>query len=300
MERVPCLLCAGTDLTKVCEKGQFGLPSHVVVCNACGFSFLTPRWTKERYDRFYREEYDRYYRPEVLSQNDDRHKFTPVGQIVERLKERGLLAPFGRVLDLGSGMGHALTYLRAHHEPAARYDAIEPSPVCRDHLLAEGFGYLGADVYGPWEEQARNAYGLVIMRHVLEHFHDPATVLRKAREVLRDDGLLYVAVPNAKDPTRPLGRSFFRVVHISYFTDRSLERLLFACGLEPVALVAGDARERHEVFAICRKGPVKHMPPDPHEAEEQLAIYARRKRSDLYQAPKAALIAMLRRLHLIR
>jgi SAM-dependent methyltransferase len=272
----------------------------VVVCVDCGFSFLNPRWTKERYDLFYASEYDKYYRPEVISQNDDRYKFVPAGQIVERLRRQNLLRHFNRVLDLGSGMGHALTYLRNEHEPNAQYDALEPSPACQTHLLSSGFGYVGADVYGHWGEQLKNTYGFVIMRHVLEHFHEPLAVLRKVRSVLRDDGLLYVAVPDAMHPTKPLRSHFFRVVHINYFTRRSLESMLGLAGLEVIHIMEGDDLARNEVFAVCRKGPTLPHRPDKSEAETQLALYRNAGRLDTWYELKSWGISLLRRLGLIK
>ncbi len=294
-----CPLCGGSDHRAVSTTGQFGIPAHVVVCVGCGSSFLNPRWTKERYDRFYSSEYDTYYRPEVVSQNDDRYKFVPASQIVARLQRYGLLRPFQRVLDLGSGMGHALTYLRNEHEPNAQYDALEPSPTCHTHLLSNGFGYVGADVYGPWDDQLKDSYGLVIMRHVLEHFHEPLEVLRKVRSVLRDDGLLYVAVPDAMHPTKPLRSHFFRVVHINYFTQRSLAAMLGMAGLEVLHIAEGDDLSKNEVFAVCRKGPEVPFQSDATEADRQLALYRHAGRFDTWYELKSWGISILRRLRLI-
>lgn len=299
LETAPCTLCGSAQRTAVSHKGQFGLPTHVVVCMVCGFSYLDPRWTKERYDQFYREEYDLYYRPEVLASNDDRSKFAPISKVVDRLKERDVYKPFKAVLDLGSGMGHALTYLKERHEPDAQYSAIEPSPTCRAHLIQQGFEHLAYDVYSNWERPASGRYGLVIMRHVLEHFHEPLVVLQKARKVLKEDGLLYVAVPDAAYPTRPLRGHFFRVVHISYFTKHTLVAMLEMAGFEVVDVVAGDAHERHEVFAICRKGPIRSFIPDPAEAQRQLAIYRSAGRLDAYYRLKQGLVGILRRLKII-
>lgn len=296
----PCQLCGATERKVISRSGQFGLPANVVVCMRCGFSFLDPRWTKERYDRFYASEYDRYYRPEVLAQNDERTRFLPIEQVAARLKERGLLRRFGAVLDLGSGMGHALTYLRSHHEPDARYDAIEPSETCKQHLIGEGFGHLSDDVYSDWDRDKAGRYGLVIMRHVLEHFDDPLIVLKKVREVLSDDGLLYIAVPDALHPTKPLRSHFFRVVHISYFSRHSLKAMLERSGLEVIDIVEGDRHASHEIFAVCRKGAVKEPVHRAERAMEQIAVYRRTGRMDLFHEAKGALISIARRSGLLR
>src|ERR1039457_3049382 len=64
------------------KKGQFGLPTNVVICKNCGFSYLNPRWNKERYHTFYTKEYDTYYRPEVISATYKYDPYTAIKQIV--------------------------------------------------------------------------------------------------------------------------------------------------------------------------------------------------------------------------
>lgn len=298
LEHTPCHLCGAELPIPFCERGQFGLATHVAVCERCGFSYLDPRWTKLRYDRFYLQEYDRYYRPEVIAANDERYRFEPIKKIVQRLQQMGMMRPFPAVLDLGSGMGHALAYLR-DLQHGAIYEAIEPSTACREHMLNEGLTHISSDVNSDWDVTRNARYDLVIMRHVLEHFPEPQAVLRKVREVLKEDGLLYVAVPDALHPTRPLRGHFFRVVHISYFTERSLNSMLRSAGLDVIRSVSSDDLDRHEVYAICRKGPV--LPPtiDPEEFRRQIMAYRKAGALDWYYGPKAALIALLRKLHIL-
>ena len=68
-EKTVCLVCNSNNCLPYSTKGQFGIPTNVVICRDCGFSYLNPRWTKERYHTFYTKEYDTYYRPEVISKN---------------------------------------------------------------------------------------------------------------------------------------------------------------------------------------------------------------------------------------
>src|ERR1041385_6967407 len=104
-EKTPCLVCNADNFETYSNKGQFNLPTHVVICLECGFSCLNPRWTKKRYDHFYSVEYDKYYRPEVLTQNDEHYRYQPIQKIINRLEERSLSKKFNNVLDIGSGMG---------------------------------------------------------------------------------------------------------------------------------------------------------------------------------------------------
>lgn len=298
-ENTPCLVCGADEYETYSRKGQFGLPTHVVICRRCGFSYLNPRWTKSRYDHFYRVEYDRYYRPEVITQNDENYRYKPVQKILSRFEERGLQKKFGNVLDIGSGMGHALIYLKKNVNPDGAYNAIEPSEHCKTFLLQNGIGYLDNDVYGDWDAPGKK-YDLIIMRHVLEHFHDPLTVLQKAQHILSDDGLLYVAVPDAFHPTRPLRSHFFRIVHISYFSKISLNALLQKAGLKAEYMVEGDAHERNEIFAICRKAAPVEVNPDPSQFSIQKKTYDETGKNDLYYELKGKLISVLRKLHLLK
>lgn len=295
-----CLLCGASSPIAVAERGQFNMPTHVVVCDRCGFSYLDPRWSKERYAAFYVHEYDKLYRPEIAAHNDLRTRYAPVKQIIERLKERQLLKEPKHVLDLGSGMGHALTYLRENLWPGERYEAIEPSAECIQHLRTNGIELVASDVYSNWEEGRAGRYDLIIMRHVLEHFHDPMLVLRKVRQVLAKDGLLYLAVPDALHPTKPLRGHFFRVVHISYFTKHSLRSMCEAAGLAIESIHEGDQHARNEVFAFCRPGPVRDLVADSSLAAVQLQVYQRMGRPDPLFAARRALARMARKLGVIQ
>lgn len=299
-ERSTCLLCGASSPIAVAEHGQFHLPTHVVVCERCGFSYLDPRWSKERYAAFYVHEYDTLYRPEIAAQDDLRTRFVPVKQIIERLKERQLLREPERVLDLGSGMGHALTYLRENQWPNSRYEAIEPSSECIKHLRTNGIELVASDVYSNWEESREGRYDLIIMRHVLEHFHDPLSVLRKVRQALAKDGLLYLAVPDALHPTKPLHGHFFRVVHISYFSKHSLRSMCEAAGLAIESIHEGDQHARNEVFTFCRPGLVRDLVPDSSLAKIQVQVYRRMGRPDPLFATRRALARMARKLGVIQ
>ncbi|MGB1103629.1 MAG: class I SAM-dependent methyltransferase [Crocinitomicaceae bacterium] len=76
---------------------------------------------------------------------------------------------------------------------------------------------LSDDVNSNWYTKLNERFDLIIMRHVLEHFLDPLTVLKRIREVLSEDGVLYIAVPNNLNPTQDLEKVWFRVVHTYYF-----------------------------------------------------------------------------------
>lgn len=89
-------------------------------------------------------------------------------------------------------------------------------------------------------------FDLVLLSHVLEHFDDPAQVLRRALGWLEHDGRVLVALPNLRHYSvlyelAVRGDFRYRVdgildqTHLRFFTRRSAERFLCEQGLEVVA-----------------------------------------------------------------
>ncbi len=282
-EKTNCLVCSSNDHYAYSQKGQFGLPTHVVICKTCGFSYLTPRWTKERYHTFYTKEYDTYYRPEVISKNYKYDSAKSIKDIIARgenlvnFKTEGI-----QVLDVGTGMGDSLIYLKDHFNPKGSYSAIESSDFCVQHLQKNGITVITNDVDSNWDVGHEGKFDIIIMRHVLEHFLIPETVLKKARKILKPGGILYVGVPDAKNPTKPLLAHFFRVVHVSYFSKLSLSNLFKKTGLEPVKIQEGDERERKEIYAFCKGVSETSFQPDNSEWVVQKKIYDSFRKKELY------------------
>ena len=251
LETVHCNLCGSSDTHKVSEKGQHGLPISLVLCKKCGLGYLNPRWDAEGYLNFYKNEYDKYYRPNISKKSDPpKGKNNP---ILKRLESYNLIDKgFKNVLDIGSGAGDNLMDIKTAF-PTVNLSAIEPSQDSQRILNERGVSVLSDDVNANWDESATEKYDLVIMRHVLEHFLDPLAILKRVKNVMADNGVLYIAVPNNLNPTQNLEKIWFRVVHTYYFNKFSLENILHLAGLKEVAIVEGDQYNKGEVFLMAKK-----------------------------------------------
>lgn len=299
-EEVVCAICRSTEHVKYSDRGQFGLPTHVVICKKCGFSYLNPRWKQEKYDFFYTHEYDQYYRSEVISARYDYDQYKPIRSIIERLKRNHVFPNASKILDIGSGMGDGLIYLKKNESLEADFFAIEPSEVARVHLQKEGIQVLTSDVNSSWHTPLQNTFDFVMMRHVLEHFLDPVAVLNKVHHVLKPDGIVYIAVPNAKKPTKRLESFYFRAVHVSYFSTQSLKNIFIRTGLKDVLMQEGDADDAYEVFAVCKKG-LKNDKTEIMLTEQeclvQEKIYNQAKRFDFYYDMKHRVIKNIKKIY---
>jgi SAM-dependent methyltransferase len=88
----------------------------------------------------------------------------------------------------------------------------------------------------PW-----TSFDVVVMTHVLEHLTDPGSVLREIASAMNDGGWVYVAVPDVESMDfKIFGKRWDVVnplVHLQYFTEESLTRMLESAGFEGVTRI---------------------------------------------------------------
>ena len=273
---VPCILCGRNHTQLIANKGHMGLPTYVSICRNDGLVYLTPRWTKARYQRFYSKEYDKYYRPQVFSREADERKYATIKQIWHRVQAQKSHIPTS-VLDIGSGMGWSLDFIAKQVGNGISMAAIEASDHCAQHIMENiGAEVLAKAVDADWHENNEGRFDLVIMRHVLEHFLDPFEVLRKVNHVLAPNGIVYIAVPDMMSPKGSLYRYWFRVVHTYYFCNDTLAYIAARAKLEPLMLRSENS-EVWALFAKAKEQPDFRIPSVYAQQLEIINSYRRRR-----------------------
>lgn len=241
-----CTVCNSSSFDNISSEGMHGFPTYVSICNLCGLVQLNPRWSETIYREFYENKFDEFYRESSFNPKK-------IETILYRMKKHSFhLHSPENILDIGAGRGDALVYLRNYVYPESRYFAIEPSFKCSSHLLSNDIDLISKSIEDDWGNKYENFFDFIILRHVLEHTFDPVLVLKKIAKVLKKDGMLYLAVPNALKPTCPIRRNHFRNVHIYYFNSFSLANLFRLSGLKSCKMVEGDSFLSSEIFCFVR------------------------------------------------
>ena len=210
----------------------------ISICRNDGLVFQNPRWCPEMYREFYSGEYDARYRPpECSTPSPARRAY--VRRIWPRLQDQSLRAG-DAVLDIGAGMGLTLEFLAQRFGGRLALAAIEASEPCAGHLEVLGVELLARDVDAEWHVGRAERFGLVLLRHALEHFLEPVKVLLKARHVLSPQGVIYIEVPDMMSPRGPLDRHWFRATHTYYFCKETLVCAAARAHLKPLLVGSDD------------------------------------------------------------
>lgn len=135
----------------------------------------------------------------------------------------------GRVLDIGCGPGALLSVFRRRGWDVHGTELSEASAArARSANIPAHVGPLES---WPWPD---GHFDAVVMWHVLEHWADPAPVIRKVHGLLRTGGVFMVGVPNIASPEARLSRDkWFHLDvprHLVHFTPRTLTEALTVGG----------------------------------------------------------------------
>lgn len=228
------------------ERSPYYPDGDIVECGACGVLYVSPRPTADAIERFYSASghYDHWDREPGRAAMWERR--------VARVRRH---VTAGRLLDVGAGQGDFGAVARRYFTVEGTEISAEGVRLARErHGLELRRGELLA------LDLPRGAYDAITIWHVLEHVPDPGAVLARAAALLRQGGVLVVAVPNtdarfrvtratlrsALDAARgrpsrrgaPIERLRLdrpvEEIHLTHFTLGTLTRAMSGAGLEVV------------------------------------------------------------------
>lgn len=234
MEYINCILCKSDNKFIVSHRGRDASPLRVVICKNCGLIYLNPRYSKEELQEMYREgAYAAKYRDSKggkrINGVSERYVNNQIkkGRKIFNFVGSNLLDKSGGVLEIGSTAGGILSYFR--DEGFLPVQGVDPESKYVNHAnnvleipTAEGlFESFKSD----------REYSLIIARHVLEHTVNPIEILVKAREILSDNGLIYVEVPNlySLNPAKNWYYNFM-AEHLFIFTPNTMKMVANKAG----------------------------------------------------------------------
>ena len=269
-DSVTCQLCGANNARLVDTmrrkppgETDFGIPPDKYIreiwqCQACSVFFTQHDLFT---DRFYREQYNRATYQHDLVGSYERVRGLPESASDNRQRVRrvtNLHATSGKqpqasmVLDVGSGLCVFLAELR---DLGFRCHAIDPDPLAAEHAFTcanVDYAHAGTLKTFPLTDVR---YDIVSINKVLEHVPDPVGLLSAATQFLKQDGFLYLEVPDgqgALDNSTVCDREEFFIEHETVFTEASTCWLVERAGLQVIEMQSiHEPSDKYTIYAFC-------------------------------------------------
>jgi 2-polyprenyl-3-methyl-5-hydroxy-6-metoxy-1,4-benzoquinol methylase len=200
---------------------------YLGICKSCGHLQIYKKYSlleyKEINDQFFLNTYKIQDKDEknkqIYQKRLDKFKRLMHDQKLDNIK----------VLDFGAGQGIFTDYLL---NKSCLYYFTESNEYSIKKLKNKG----GIQLETSFEEikdieKFINFFDLIILRHTLEHFILPNNWLTNFKKILNEKGKIYCIVPNCDSIDKlefkaGFRTDFLRPVHISYFNNNNLKKIL--------------------------------------------------------------------------
>lgn len=260
------------------DRYRFGL--RTVVCRTCGLIFTNPRpvdaWFQDFYAHYYRLFYGAADYPTAAYLANDwiRKRHAANIDFISPY-----LAPTGSLIDLGCAEGTFLHFLSQSH-PSWSLHGIEPSPTFSDFARSQYqlANVITDDIQAAYAF-AESSFDLVTASHVLEHLLDPNALFAVARHLLRDDGLLFINVPDSESNHRGINR--LHIAHTYHFSEATLKAFAHKHGFSPVTFLKSEDGWTMQLLCTKLSEVPRNWSPLPCDSRQIARDFRRRCRQPL-------------------
>ncbi len=211
-----CLVCGSDGMVAYSTKGAWTYRR----CESCGLLTLDPIPTAEQIEAHYRTNFERGNYALAL-------RYMPFyRRVYEQVAGWIAPRPGERLLDVGTFTGVLLEILAARGADVYGVELQEEAVAIANERL--GGRVFRTDLHGAGFPSG--PYDIVSMIGLIEHVVEPREMVRRAHELLRPAGRLYLQTPDAGSAIARAMRSAWPplapIEHVNLFSARSLRTLL--------------------------------------------------------------------------
>jgi 2-polyprenyl-3-methyl-5-hydroxy-6-metoxy-1,4-benzoquinol methylase len=226
-----CPICSWSETRYIFTMKSFPM----LQCPQCATAFLYPQPTDDDLAKIYNEGYFLGgNQPEAQAKRGDMKRLT-ARVMFERLKEyRGKHG--GTLLEIGCGQGESLVEAETLGYDVTGVEFSSHSVGVAQKRLQRGRVTQGEITSVDLPERT---FDVVMSMDVVEHVRNPRAFMQAVHRVLKPDGVLMLVTISLDTWTARLLRHNwmeFKVEHLTYFSNNSLQTLAFLTGFEQTRL----------------------------------------------------------------
>jgi 2-polyprenyl-3-methyl-5-hydroxy-6-metoxy-1,4-benzoquinol methylase len=236
LEYTSCPICGLNDFEKELTSKDFLFSRRefsVVRCRSCGLLFTNPRVRENQIPKYYFPDYYPYkdVKQSTFIQKAKRILGKLPGDIHLRILE--VLKSFNAkdVLEIGPANGSLLFFLKEH---GFEVTGVEIDRNCAEKIRGKGIPCLQGDLNENMREIGQKRFDAVILCHVLEHLYRPKETLKNIYNLLNEQGIIYLNLPNSGSfEARIFGKywlGFDLPRHVVHYDTETIGAVLFETG----------------------------------------------------------------------
>ncbi|MEI9945244.1 MAG: class I SAM-dependent methyltransferase [Chitinophagaceae bacterium] len=230
-----CPVCNSTDIKNIFRVKDYTVSGElfqIAECDACslrftqdvpGEAFIAPYYKSEDYishtntakgfiNRLYHS-----VRRKTLKKK-------------RKLVQRATKLETGDVLDVGSGIGSFVNEMKEH---GWLVTGLEPDSDARK-IAKETYKLDLADIKQLYQLEA-NSFDAITLWHVLEHVHELQACITQLKNLLKEKGKIFIAVPNYTATDAKMYKEYWAAYdvprHLYHFSPRSMQVLMEKHGM---------------------------------------------------------------------
>ncbi|MDO9106966.1 MAG: class I SAM-dependent methyltransferase [Methylovulum sp.] len=162
-------------------------------------------------------------------------------QLIGKLLADGHVKEHGRVLDIGSGLGHIMAELK-RQAPSVEVVCVEAAPKSVAYLKKYGFSVI--EDMTSLDPAECGCFDAIFMVEVIEHLDDPLALLSVCRKLLNPGGFVFLTTPCGELRNGSHATAAYQIrEHIQFFTERSLRLVVTKAGFQSIEFK--ELREYH-------------------------------------------------------